>query len=759
MKDFWARSAAARSSLLSFLAKHDDLHLLTGMKGNVGDHLIWSGTDDLLAHGRLPVTRVDLAQVLSQDRSHSTLLVPGSGAFDRRWHEWLPATVIAASRAFGKIVILPSSFDPRVAVVEECLSLPNVLAFAREEGSYRAIRRYGQAGLSLDCAVYCRAFSPEVQGELPQVDDGLLLALREDQGSLLPGLGLRPDPRLNRDISLSCASLEEWLAAIAAVGHVVTDRLHVAVAAVLLGRRLTYVDPYDSKISTYWKYTFGDQFDALATQSSTAWLLARGLVVGAGSGAREARGPAPLGRAKTPRKGKAEPGAMANDTTSARSSSGGTGGRPEMRICAVCCAMGSPELLVASMSHLVGNGLGDFYLYDHGSDPGLASILSRSAGLEGARVTVLRKETSPFFQKAMVGVLTELARLDGFEGVLAFDADEFWCSTVPGRTVAEQMSMELREGVVAARVPVANYVQHRDVRVFHAESLETCRYLVVPHEERSLPERELVEAGMPFVAMPFPSKVVARLRREVRFTEGQHGVTAPAEAGVQVEADGLVVRHLSLPAREELAGKREHGRRRAAAAAGPDLGWQLTRLAGMTDVELDAYWANNSWRRETDGRVLVGDYSSLVEDTGLADIGARLHAATQQAAPGSHAAPAGATIRPVDPGKLERVLEAVLDDCGRYDHLLQERLELLAVRQADIEVLRGRIGELEDEVTGARDEAERATNELGRVTGELTASAQARDSAEAAVRAVESSTSWRVTAPLRAIARMARRAR
>ena len=85
-----------------------------------------------------------------------------------------------------------------------------------------------------------------------------------------------PDPSLNRDISLSCAGLSDWLAAIGAAGVVVTDRLHVAVAATLLGKRLVYVDPYDAKISTYWTFTFGDGFDDHVTESSLAWLVAGG---------------------------------------------------------------------------------------------------------------------------------------------------------------------------------------------------------------------------------------------------------------------------------------------------------------------------------------------------------------------------------------------------------------------------------------------------------------------------------------------------
>ena len=47
-----------------------------------------------------------------------------------------------------------------------------------------------------------------------------------------------------------------------------------------------------------------------------------------------------------------------------------------MRICAVACDMDRHELLLASMTHLVLNGISDFYIYDHGSEPALAGVLS-----------------------------------------------------------------------------------------------------------------------------------------------------------------------------------------------------------------------------------------------------------------------------------------------------------------------------------------------------------------------------------------------
>jgi exopolysaccharide biosynthesis predicted pyruvyltransferase EpsI len=277
---FYARRSAHRDELLTYLGEQHDLHLLTEMRGNTGDQLIWSGTRDLLDSGQVPYSPTTLAEVGEAAYPRSTLLIPGSGAFDQRWHEWLPDTVCTAARGFEKIVILPSSFDPTVPVVAKCLARHNVHAFAREERSYRCIEGLTRASLSFDCAVYFHGFEDGGgAAALPAEDGPLLVALREDEGSRLSAQGLRPDPLLNRDISLRTTRLAEWLDAVSRAARVVTDRLHVAVAAVLLGRRLMYVDPYNAKISTYFSYAFGDAFSHLVTRHSLSWLVHSGFAV------------------------------------------------------------------------------------------------------------------------------------------------------------------------------------------------------------------------------------------------------------------------------------------------------------------------------------------------------------------------------------------------------------------------------------------------------------------------------------------------
>lgn len=81
-----------------------------------------------------------------------------------------------------------------------------------------------------------------------RADDGKapLLVLREDAGNLLGTMGYAPNSALNEDISLTMACLDDWMAKIRKATTVITDRLHVGVAAVLLGKQRVYIDPYGS---------------------------------------------------------------------------------------------------------------------------------------------------------------------------------------------------------------------------------------------------------------------------------------------------------------------------------------------------------------------------------------------------------------------------------------------------------------------------------------------------------------------------------
>jgi len=276
----FSRSASYADSIGSYFRVEPHLFLLSDMPGNIGDHLIWEGTQRLLKNQFIDFEYISVKNVIDNRTSYSeaTLVIPGSAAMTSRWHEWLPATVIAAATHFKKVVILPSEYEPEVDIVNKALSLKNVWAFAREEKSYTKIKQYGRAAIALDPALYAFDFETANYPERSDQDLGVvLIALRTDAGSMLPIRNLT-QVKLNNDISLTCRNLDEFLDLIQRHDSIITDRLHVAVASLMLGKTVRYVDPYNQKISCYAKFNFGDEFQKSFQQRDESWLLDRDFV-------------------------------------------------------------------------------------------------------------------------------------------------------------------------------------------------------------------------------------------------------------------------------------------------------------------------------------------------------------------------------------------------------------------------------------------------------------------------------------------------
>jgi exopolysaccharide biosynthesis predicted pyruvyltransferase EpsI len=266
---FAARLADYRGMLIHDLRGRAPLRLLTGMHGNMGDHLIWSGTEALLAAADTPFERLAMWDVAAGSFRDECLVVPGSGALTRVWHEWLPELIMEASRRFRCVLILPSQYDTSVEVVANALARPNVFAYARDAASYRAARPFGRTSLAFDPALFCPLLDVDHSSATePQASHRRLVTFREDRASRLAELGYAVNPAVNRDIGSTARDLGDFVAAVRGVDEVVTDRLHVAVTAVMCGKRLAYCDPHERKISTYCAFTFRDAFAETARACS-----------------------------------------------------------------------------------------------------------------------------------------------------------------------------------------------------------------------------------------------------------------------------------------------------------------------------------------------------------------------------------------------------------------------------------------------------------------------------------------------------------
>ncbi len=275
--DFRSRREVYEGSLGNFLTTCGPLFIATHLPGNIGDHLIAQGTDNFLERRGLHPARVAIDDVQSVTGTRrGTLLVPGSGAMNPLWGDWLPRFLIAASEVFDEVVVLPSGVTSISPLVRQALDLPNVSVIVRDALSFRVVRHTGRSALCMDLAMSCDVFRQPWQ---PPQHGSRLVALRSDAGSRLAELGLQPEPGENNDISATAEDLDGWLAAIRASEVVITDRLHVVVASVLLGRATFFIEAYNRKIRNYVDFTFRDEFADHLTEVDGEWLVDSGAAV------------------------------------------------------------------------------------------------------------------------------------------------------------------------------------------------------------------------------------------------------------------------------------------------------------------------------------------------------------------------------------------------------------------------------------------------------------------------------------------------
>lgn len=233
----------SRRAILGEIGDPPDLTLVR-VPGNHGDELIRAGTHELLADRIYAET--DLEGLCSA--TGHTVLLGGSGAFCRPYHELMPRALAVAELRFERVLVLPSSFDPSEDEVREALARTRATVFARERTSYARIRSLCDARLANDCAFFVDFAPYALAGE------GTLNAFRTDREALTTGT-LPPG---NVDISAAVASLEEWLQTIAAHELVRTDRAHVMIAAALLGKRVEYLASSYHKLPAIADFGLGD---------------------------------------------------------------------------------------------------------------------------------------------------------------------------------------------------------------------------------------------------------------------------------------------------------------------------------------------------------------------------------------------------------------------------------------------------------------------------------------------------------------------
>jgi capsular polysaccharide biosynthesis protein/exopolysaccharide biosynthesis predicted pyruvyltransferase EpsI len=217
--------------IINFAAGIDKVFLLKNI-GNRGDGLIQEGA---IAYFKQYGIEVELIDHYDNSKYGELLFIVGGGAFCHQWSHMIDAMERMYFK-FENIVILPSSFDLSCEKVYNWASnLPkHVSVFCREEESFKQMSQVCKnVYLSIDTAFYINPSPYKKQGH------GTLVSFRSDVESCrcLPKI---ENAHHREDISRG--NQEDWKYLFKTVSNyeiIHTDRLHVAITAALLNKKVT----------------------------------------------------------------------------------------------------------------------------------------------------------------------------------------------------------------------------------------------------------------------------------------------------------------------------------------------------------------------------------------------------------------------------------------------------------------------------------------------------------------------------------------
>ncbi|MBU2472700.1 polysaccharide pyruvyl transferase family protein [Patescibacteria group bacterium] len=214
--------------LKKYLSKYKNTNIdFFRFPGNYGDSLIWHGTKKLLSLLNISERYVNI----SLPKYNDVLFIDGGGNFVDYYSD-VREFLIKKPALYNEIVILPHTIfgEKQIKVLNNISS--NLTIFCREKVSAKFLEgklTHGKVYLWHDCAFYNK-FSLVPSGE------GILNAFRSDKESILRAL-----PESNIDLSYNgyaTKSLDKLINILQKYEQVNTDRLHIAIGAMLLGKQV-----------------------------------------------------------------------------------------------------------------------------------------------------------------------------------------------------------------------------------------------------------------------------------------------------------------------------------------------------------------------------------------------------------------------------------------------------------------------------------------------------------------------------------------
>jgi hypothetical protein len=268
------------------------------------------------------------------------------------------------------------------------------------------------------------------------------------------------------------------------------------------------------------------------------------------------------------------------------------------RILGYVMARNEWPLIGLSVTHALGVGVDEILVVDHSSEDetnsGLKLLQKRFPG----RIKVLRLEQDEFLQEATSSLISSLVKLENYDWVYVFDADEFLM--LPNNSNLKAILSSQLFDTDSVRYSIDQWVSPNDFDDLDIFDYKRIQEKSVPILFTTLPgeilEAEISKGNLNFFDVEFPSKIIVRPRNLYKLGPGSHVLRDnKLEKELQLSKDELVCGHLPLLSKRRLNMKAAQGKDLIDNGFPESHGWQSQMISRLkTKDELESFWKRHS---------------------------------------------------------------------------------------------------------------------------------------------------------------------
>jgi hypothetical protein len=268
------------------------------------------------------------------------------------------------------------------------------------------------------------------------------------------------------------------------------------------------------------------------------------------------------------------------------------------RILGYVMARNEWPMLGISVTHALQSGVDEVLVVNHASTDATARGLAVLQSSFPGRIQVLQLDNDEYLQRATTHAISAIVENFTFDWVYTFDADEFFLFG-QSKNLCEILSTQSPETNVV-RYGIEQWVTPQDfnwrVATDYLRIIDRANGTQFAQLSSEILEQEIIDGNLNFFDVSFPSKVIVRSEYFSYLEAGAHSVHRCITANeVSIGIDEFVCAHLPLAGMERLKMKSSQGKLLIDAGFPTTHGWQAQMLWRLDrDNKLGEFWQNHS---------------------------------------------------------------------------------------------------------------------------------------------------------------------